>query len=210
MAWLEGWNRRIELTIDSGDIDVALADFPVLVYLSASSGRNGDDVSAVFDELTSDGNRKKIAVTTSDGVTQCYVEIEKWDDASEKAWLWVKVPSVASGSDTDLYLYFDAGHADNTAFVGDTNSTPAETVWDSNFKFVCHMRDDPDTSSVRDSTNNNNDGAKVAAGAPAITPNGKIDGAQDFDGTDDVVKIANAASLNFGSETGFTLSCWLK
>lgn len=66
----------------------------------------------------SDANRKKIAVTKSDGTTQCYVEIEKWDHASKQAWLWVKVPSIRISVDTDLYLYYDKDHADNTDYVG--------------------------------------------------------------------------------------------
>lgn len=197
MTWLPGWNKRIKLTIDQGDIDDVLADFPILIYLSSSSGRKDDDVSCVFDELQSDANRKKIAVTTADGLTQCYVEIEKWDDANEKAWLWVKIPVVASGVDTDLYLYYSRTKADNTTYVGDPNSTPAENVWDGNFKFVSHMRDDPDTSHVRDSTENNGDGTKKGAAEPAVAT-GKIGDGQDFDGggdNDDKIVVADAVPI---------------
>lgn len=180
MAWLKNWTHRVKITIDQDDIDATLTNFPILIYLSASSGRNSDDISFIFDVLESDNNRKKIAITTSDGTTQCFAEIEKWDDANEQAWLWVKVPSVASGADTDLYLYYDITKEDNTGYVDDTNSGVAENVWDSNFKFVCHMRDDPDTSNVRDSTDNNLDGSKKGAGEPAVTTNGKIADAQVF------------------------------
>jgi len=205
-GWLSGWDKRIKLTVDSGDIDAALSDFPILVYISTSSGYNSDDVSCVFDELTSDDNRKKIAVTLGED-TECYVEIEKWDDANEKAWLWVKVPSIADDADTDLYLYYDSTHADNDAYVGDPNSTPAENVWDTNFKLVTHMRDDPDTSHIRDSTENNNDGAKTGAGEPAVTTDGKIDDAQHFDGADDDITVADAASLDI--TTNITLEVWV-
>lgn len=186
MAWLSGWNKRVKLTIDQNDIDAALSNFPILVYLSASSGRTSADVSCVFDELTSDDNRKKIAVTTSDGDTECYVEIEKWDDANEQAWLWVKVPSIASDADTDLYLYYDSSHADNDSYVGDPNSTPAETVWGANFKLVWHLRDDPDTSHVKDSTSNHNDGTKVEVNGPTEI-DGKIGRAQSFDYSNDYI-----------------------
>jgi archaellum component FlaF (FlaF/FlaG flagellin family) len=207
--WLSGWNKRVEITIDHNDTDSALSNFPVLVYLSnSSSGRNNDDVSFVFDELQNDTNRKKIAVTTSDGTTQCFVEIEKWDDANEEAWLWVKVPSISNSSDTDLYLYYDNAHADNTDYVGDTNSTAGETVWDANFKLVTHMRDDPDTAHLRDSTSSNNDGTKTGAGEPAVTMDGQIADAQVFDGTDDEVDCQNAASLQI---TGaITVEAWCK
>jgi hypothetical protein len=141
MAWLSGWaaDQRIEIAIDHTKIDDALTGFPVLVKLSASSGIGLDDLTAVFDELTSDANRKKIAITQSDGTTECKVEIEHWADANEKAALWVKVPSVSSSVDTVLYLYYDSSHADNTANVGDTGDTPAQAVWDSDFAKVLHM-----------------------------------------------------------------------
>lgn len=187
MAWLGGWAKRVKLTIDKDDIDAALSDFPILVYLSANSGRNNADVSAIFDELLSDDNRKKIAVTTSDGQTQCYVEIEKWDDANEKAWLWVKVPSVASGADTILYLYYDKDHADNDTYVGDTNSTPAENAWDEHFLMVYHMRDNPDSSHVRDSTGNNRDGTKKDADEP-LEVEGQVGKAQGYDGVNDAIQ----------------------
>jgi hypothetical protein len=74
--WLSGWDKRAAITIDRSDITSNLTAFPVLLHLSSSSGIYGDNVSFVFNEVGS--NSKKIAVTTNDGVTQCYVEIEKW------------------------------------------------------------------------------------------------------------------------------------
>lgn len=198
MAWLGNWSKRIKLTIDHGDIDDALSDFPILVYLSTSSGRNSKDVSCIFDELTEDANRKKIAITTSDGVTQCYVEIEKWDDANEKAWLWVKVPSVASGADTDIYLYYDKTHADNATYVGDTNSTPAENVWPDGY-FITHMKDDPDNAHIRDSSGYSSDGDKAAANQPQGVAGDKTAYAQDFNSANpDYIEIpAGHTQLNF-------------
>jgi hypothetical protein len=194
--WLSGWDQRIRITIDNNDVDSALSDFPVLVYLSnSSSGRNNDDVSFVFDELQSDANRKKIVVTTSDGITQCYVEIERWDDASEQAWLWVKVPSISNTTDTDLYLYYDADHADNTDYVGDPNSTPAESVWDSDYVMVQHLQETSGTHF--DSTSNGNNGTLGADVNPDA--DGKIDGADEFDGADGAthyISFPSSASLN--------------
>jgi len=194
MAWLSGWNKRVKITVSNTNVDAALSNFPVLVYLSVSSGTGSADVSCIFDELTSDANRFKIAVTTSDGETECYVEIERWDDANEKAWLWVKVPSVSASAVTELYIYYDSSHADNTAKVGDIDSTPGHNVWDSNFKLSSHMRD-ATTPIIKDSTSNGNDGTKKAANEP-IEATGKVDMAQDFDGVDDYIEAPNSASLN--------------
>ena len=201
MAWLGNWSKRIKLTIDSGDVDAALSDFPVLVYISASSGITSADVSAVFDELLLDANRKKIAITTSDGQTQCYVEIEKWDDANEQAWLWVKIPSVASGADTELYLYYDINQPGNDTYVGDTNSTPAENVW-ANGYFITHFKDDPDNTHIRDSSSYSSDGDKVAANRPQEVPGDKTSYAQDFNsGNPDYIEIPTShTQLDFTSE----------
>ena len=210
-GWLSGWDKRVKIIIDHNDIDSDLTDFPVLIYLSSSSGRNNDDVSFVFDELQhDDNNRKKIAVTTSDGVTQCYVEIEKWDSANEEAWLWVKVPSVSSTTDTVLYLYYDKDHADNTDYVGDIDSVPAQNVWDSHFKGVWHLTEDASgtgtTDLYRDSTGNNNDGDDYIS---ASGKSGKIDGGQEFDSTtDDRIEVSDSASLDI--TPNITIEAWVR
>ena len=86
--WLEGWARRISLTIDHNDVDAALTHFPVLVHLSTASGRNAANLSPVFVELGSDDHRNRIAVTRHDGVSQCFVEIDEWHADTREAWLW--------------------------------------------------------------------------------------------------------------------------
>jgi len=208
-GWLSGWDKRVKMTIDHNDISNPLSGFPFLIYLSTSSGRNADDVSFVFDELTTYENRKKIAVTKSDGTTQLYVEIEKWSTTTEKAWLWVNATgtnSISSTTDTDLYLYYDKDQADNTTYVGDTNSTPAENVWDSNFKMVQHLVD-VTTSTVKDSTAYNNDGTKTVGNQPKEL-DGKIAKAQDFSSsTNDRINCGTSDSLNIYTGA-LTLEAW--
>lgn len=146
-------------------------------------------------------------MTTSDSNTQCYIEVENWDDVNEQGLIWVKVPSINSSVDTELYLYYDIDHADNTAYVGDTDSTPAENVWDNNYQLITHMRDDPDPNNIRDSTENDNDGTKKDAGEPVSTTSGKISDAQHFDGNDDYVNYGNDTRLNLRNE--ITLEAWI-
>jgi len=157
-GWLPGWARRLQITIDHTKIDSELTDFPLMVLLSASSGQSSADVTDVFDKLGSDANRKKIAVTTAEGTTQCYVEIERWDHSNEKAWLHVKVPTVKANVDTILYLYYDASQPDNTTYVGDTGDAAAQSVWDSDFMAVYHLDEDPTggAGAIKDSTGNHN------------------------------------------------------
>ncbi|MBA7551222.1 hypothetical protein ES705_43758 [subsurface metagenome] len=136
------------------------------------------------------------------------MEIEKWDHSSEKAWLWVKIPNIVSGTDTEIWIYYDKTKADNTAYVGDPSDAVVHNVWDVNHKLSTHMRDDPDTSHVRDSTVNANDGTKKAANEPIVTTAGKIDDAQDFDGTDDKVEVPDAPSIS--GLSAITVEAWVK
>lgn len=198
-GWLGTWAYRLKVVISSDNIDSTLTDFPVKLYLSTASGTfDADDVSAIFDELTSDANRKKIAVTSADGTTQLYVEIEKWDDASEKAQLWVKVPSISSTADTVLYFYYDSAQSDNTTYVGDTDSTPAQSVWDANYVLVYHMNQDPNgdgANAIKDSTSNNNDGTPAGSMTTADLVADPYGGnAIDFDGTDDEINLTTMIS----------------
>ncbi len=204
--WLSGWEKRVKLMIDNDDIDDSLASFPVLIYLSNSSGIYDDDVEFVFNELQSDANRKKIALTTSDGVTQCYTEIEKWDATNKQAWLWTKVPSLSCTADTILYLYYDKNQADNTNYVGDVGSTAAQNVWDSGFKGVWHLSEaSGGVGAIRDSTSNGNDGTDY--GSPTFSSTGMINSAISFDGFDDFINMSNSASLQFTSS--LTIEGWI-
>jgi len=203
--WLSTFRSRIKCVIRASNIDGDLSDFPVLISLSSSTGSTSSDLTYVFDE---NGDEDlKIAVTTSDGVTQCPVEMVSWDGTGETAEFWTKLPSISSTVDTVFYLYFDDNIADNSTYVGVTGSTIAETVWDNNFVLVCHMEDNPDTSHVMDSTSNDNDGTKKAANEPNEV-DGKIGKAQDFDGNDDYLDIASSAELN-PDDGDFTLELWI-
>ena len=191
MDWLGRWAKRIDLELDHTKIDADLSDFPGMVKVSIASGISAADISAVFDELGSDANRKKIAITAGDGVTERYIEIEKFDYANEVAWFHVRVPAGSSSANTPLFLYYDSDHADNDAYVGDTNSVVAESVWDANFKAVYHMADGADTSHIYDSTSNDDDGTKKGANEPNQVA-GDVGYTQDYDGTDDTLKATLA------------------
>ena len=187
MSWLSSFNKRIKLTVDNTNVDGTLSNFPVLVKLSDSSGISSTNVTDVFTELGSDANRKKIAVTTSDEVTQCYVEIERFDYSNSVAELWVKVPTVVSGTTTDLYLYYDSDQDDNTVYIGNTGDTPAQSVWDSNFKLVMHMAQDPNgdvADAIKDSTSNTNHGTPAGSMATDDLVDGKVGKGINFDGND--------------------------
>ena len=172
-----------------------------------SSGISKKNVSFVFNELQSNTNRKKIAITQSDGLTQCFVEIEKWDTANSQAWTWTKVPSISNTTDTILYLYYDKNQADNTNYVGDTGSTAARNVWDSGFVGVWHLGETSGgANAINDSTLNNNAGTDY--GNPTLNANGLAGQAISFDGIDDFISVTNSQSLQFINS--LTIEAWIK
>jgi len=210
LSWLGGWDKRVKITVDSNDVDNALSTFPVLVYLSNSSGRNDDDVSFIFDELQNNANRKKIAITTSDGISQCYVEIEKWDDANEQAWLWVKVPNLSNITDTAFYLYYDKDNADNTVYVDDSTVGNSTKVWDSSFKAVLHLNQTPsgEAGEIKDSTSNANHGTTEGSMNSTDLVDAQIGSGLEFDEIDDLIRVPNSTSLSFNKSSG-TCELWI-
>lgn len=75
-------------------------------------------------------NRKKIAVTQSDGTTQIFGEIEHWDDANEKAVIWVSRDDLVLDDtvDTDLYIYYDSEQDDNTYYIEEASEVATTTA----------------------------------------------------------------------------------
>jgi hypothetical protein len=168
VGWMGGWGYRIKLTIDKTHILASLANFPIMLHLSSSCGENGANLQCIFGNLTS--NDKKLAVTIADGITQCYVEVAKWNwtgmASTSSAYLWVKVPSISSVSNSTLFLYYNGTHADNSAFVGvSPTDTASENVWDSYYVMVQHMNGSSYTA-LKDSTVNHNNVIAQGSTAP--------------------------------------------
>ena len=205
--WLGTYAKRIKVTASNTNVDSDLTHFPLLLTLGTSVGTGSDDVSCVFDELTSDANRTKIAVTETDGTTELYVEIEKWDDANESAVLWVSKSDwvLDTDADTEVYLYYDSAHAANTAKVADAGSRTE--VWDSDFVMVQHLVGAAYTD-LDDSTSNNND-VSGEGGSPVYNKSAQIDGGVELDdGASEYLNVADSASLDIVE--GITLEFWFK
>jgi hypothetical protein len=93
----------------------------------------------------------------------------------------VKVPSISSSADTDLYLLYDVNAPDNLSYVGDPGDDAAVNVWDDNFIIVQHGH----ASGTINSTE------KITPSIPEMSTDDEITGqvgkALDFNGsTDDV------------------------
>jgi hypothetical protein len=69
-----------------------------------------------------------------------------------------KVPTISSGADTVLYLYWDSTHTvGDNPMVGNTGEAPAQNVWDSGFWGVWHLSGVSDVDTILESTDASRD-----------------------------------------------------
>lgn len=190
------WQCRKPITIDSTKVTADLVNFPVLISITDS------DLQA---DAQLDGG--DILFTLSNGTTKLSHEIEKYESTTGELVAWVKIPTLSSSVDTDIYIYY--GNI-SVADQWDINN-----VWDSNFKMVQHFQESPtnDVAGHFDSTSSANNGTpKNFDSLPTSTTDGtgQINGADVFDGSNDYVLIPDSASLSFDAGSSFTFSAWVK
>jgi hypothetical protein len=187
--WDTAWLNRTKITFDNTNSAVNLADFPVLVKLTAA------DVD--FDKIKALG--ADIRFVDDDGVLLNY-EIEAWDDGAKTATVWVKVQQLDQSSNTDfIHLYYN-----NTGAVDAQNATG---VWPSGTG-VYHLDEDPGpggAGDIKDSDATPNNGTAEASMTTGDLVTGQIGNALDFDGSDDFIDFA---STDVGDT--FTIQAWIK
>jgi hypothetical protein len=183
--WNTSLSYRKGITIDHAKVNAALSNFPVLIDvtdsdLASKAQADGDDIAF-----------------TDENAVKLNHEIELYNSGNGHLVAWVNVPSLSSTVDTVLYMYYgNAGAANQENVTG---------VWDSNFMMVQHLSE---TSGMHyDSTANDNDGTALNGTLQGVS--GKIDGADDFDGTNDCVRIPHDSTLA-GYTEAMTASVWIK
>lgn len=191
-GWLSGYDQRIKLTTDHTKIDDALFDFPVTAFFTDAQA---EEIFAEFD-ADEDFDRGQFVLGNS---TLLYAEKELFDDSASLGIYHFRVPSVASLIGTDIYFYYDNDADHNTGYIGIIGSETAEEVWDEYYDLVCHGVDNT-TSSVLDSTSNDNDGTKIAANEP-VEAVGKVGQGQDIDGDNDYINFGVMAEYGDGDFT---------
>jgi hypothetical protein len=168
------WRIRNKITIDSSKVFGSLSNFPFLfnttnlAFRSVSNGgavqlENGDDIIFVDD----------------DHETLLDFEIQGYDPVTGEIIAWVRIDSISSSGDKDIYIYYG-----NSDAVNQENPTD---VWDSNYKLVAHLEEQGASTTREDSTTNNND----------LTP-------QNFVGTEEDVGIIGRGQQINGTTKHFT------
>jgi len=183
--WNSSWQNRKKIVIDHTKVNGSFSGFPVLISMT-----DGDLAS----KAQSDGG--DILFTDANGVKLNH-EIEFYNGSDGHLVAWADVLNLSSTENTVLYMYYgNAGAANQENVTG---------TWDSNFMMVQHLSETSGTH--YDSTSNANDGSPSGGLNQSVT--GKIDGADDFDGTDDYINVPHDNTLT-GYTQAFTASVWIK
>gem|GEM_PF-2162366 len=175
------WPYRKPIAIDHTNISAPLTNFPMLLNitdpdLAMKAQEDGDDI--YFTDNTN---------------TLLNHELERFNGTTGELLAWINIPTLSSTTDTTIYMYYGNSQASNQEHI--------QATWDTGFLAVHHL--DENIGSLLDSTSHHNDG--VPAGSPNRNINGKIDGADGFDGVGDHFTLPQM----FTSETQFTMECWI-
>jgi len=103
-----GWQYRVTVTIDATKATVALTDYQVLVTLDAAAGfayAHADPAGA---------DLRFSSTVTPGGTFDLPHWIESWNPAGKSA-IWVKVPAIPAGKNTEIYLFYGKAGVTSTS-----------------------------------------------------------------------------------------------
>lgn len=194
------WNYKKDITFNTtatgANVASSQINFPAAVHINSSSWPNATERSHFFGAWNAGG--KRVRFYDSDGTTNLSYEVEYYDQASQEALYWVKVPQVDGNSSTDKIIVAYG----NDAYGSDQDNKTA--VWDSNFKGILHLGDNAwSGSTAYDSTANPQDGSNQGStDVGAVARQGRS-----FNGADNAIGLTNNSKWNFTS--GITIEMWV-
>jgi hypothetical protein len=169
-----------------------LANFPFLVKIV-------DPANPLFVAAQAEG--EDILFTDSDSMTKLDHEIEEYDGGGHVLYAWVRVPLLSSLNTTEIYMYYG-----NNSVAAQQN---APGVWDNHYKGVWHLKETPIIDNFAyDSTDNTNDGQFEGGMDEFAQMPGKIAGSLEFDGSDDMIRVPDDATLDTTQDEG-TFELWI-
>ncbi|MCB0343256.1 MAG: DUF2341 domain-containing protein [Bdellovibrionales bacterium] len=173
-----GYTHRVRLTFDNSAQSENLNDFPVMVKLN--SGR--------IDYLNTKDAGEDVRFYDSSG-TPLSFEIESWSESGDSI-IWVKVPLVAAGSNTDyIWMFYGADESVSA-------SNPA-LVWNADIASVFHF-----SGTGNDSTAN----AKHATSVAPSYSSGSMGNSAAVSGFDSSFTLPNGMTATLP----LTISGWFK
>jgi biopolymer transport protein ExbB len=190
--WNEEWNFRKELTLDltaaGADVAGTAIDVPVLIRLHIGN-------FGYFADTKPDGS--DLRFVAGDDKTPLKFHIERYDPVEQMAFLWVKVPRLAGGTNTEkIFLYY--GNKDAPAGADVAGTFDAKQV------LTYHFGGDGAGAADATAFGNNSATSSAAKNAASLIAGGAtLTGASS-------VTVPSSASLRFVPANGATLSAWVR
>jgi biopolymer transport protein ExbB len=186
--WSDDWAFRKEITFDLAQTGASItgnpADVPVLIRLSLGN-------FGYFGDTKPDGS--DLRFVASDDKTPLSFHIERYDAQAQIAFVWVRVPKLTGGANTDkIFLYYGNSKASGGA---DSAST-----YDKNQVLVYHFG--AAAGAPQDATGYKSEPSAFTAevsSASLIGPGLKLSGEKTL-----------AVPLKFTAAQGLTLSAWVR
>ncbi|KKK46961.1 hypothetical protein LCGC14_3160010, partial [marine sediment metagenome] len=188
--------------IDNTKVAATLTNFPVLLTNILDGNFNSDFeavLQADWDDIRFTSDRA--------GTVQLAADYSELDVASGDTVIWVKVPSISSSTDTEIWAW---GGDSGASRPSRTDTYGNENAWDSNFQGVWHLGEDPSGGApqVLDATSNTNDGTSGGTMLTEDLVSAQIADGLDFDGSDDFIGFG--ANPDLSNWAGITVEVWLK
>lgn len=191
--WNEEWNFRKEITFDltptAADIAGTPTDIPVLIRLHIGNFN-------YFADTRPDGS--DLRFLAADDQTPLKFHIERYDPQTQMAFIWVLLPRLAGGTNTEkIYLYY--GNPDATS-AADSAGT-----YDAAQAAVYHFAENAGAT-PQDATAYKN---QPSASAAELYPTSLIGGGIRLSGSG-TLQIPSSASLRMSPAQGATISAWVR
>ena len=188
-AWWNGdWDTRKKITLNTAQAGIkdALTQVPVLVRL-----HTGD-----FDFGNVKDNGGDIRFVADDDKTLLKYHIEKFDMVNEMALVWVQVPKLTAGKNSEIYMY-----------SGNSKATPADdakATFDANQIAVYHFDGVEDKPQDRSGNGNHASQFTAKMGEGSLIGRGAT-----FDGGS-TITLPASPTLKLVAAQGYTVSAWIK
>ncbi len=182
---------KVNTTSSHANVSGNVENFPLLVRLTGSN----------FDFSEAQNSGEDIRFALPNGVQLPY-EIERWDNSSELAEIWVLLPIVFGNSITEFYMYWGNSSA------SDRSNGPGVFGFQNGYGAVYHMSEDPNGdagSAIEDHSGNSHHGTPGGSMTTADLVTGLVGQAIDFDGSNDYIDLAN---MDENYSNGYTLCGW--
>lgn len=191
--WDDAWNYRKEITFDlsptAADISGTPVEVPILIRLHIGN-------FSYFPDTKPDGT--DLRFIAADDKTPLKFHIERYDPQSQMAFVWVRVPRLAGGTNTEkIFLYYGNPDAVSAADPVGTYETSQALVY--------HFAEAPGAT-PQDSTGYKNNPATAAV---ELNPASLIGGGARLNGSA-TLQVPASASLRITPSQGATLSAWVR